>query len=136
VLRRDVSALVQQIRSCCWNCARSRRSEWARALHHVSRQIINMHLVRTAVGGTFILKRVQKVGIARRERGERGEQQKSSERVQSPTLERVPIVARTATCFFIPLTSQFISALRSETNTDAGGALSLLQSTLSVCHVM
>lgn len=71
-----------------------------------------MHLVRTAVGGTFILeesidlKRVQKVGIARRERGERGErgeQQKSSERVQSPTLERVPIVARTATCFFVPL---------------------------------
>ncbi len=71
-----------------------------------------MHLVRTAVGGTFILeesidlKRVQKVGIARREHGERGEreeQQKSSERVQSPTLERVPIVARTATCFFIPL---------------------------------
>lgn len=68
-----------------------------------------MHLVRTAVGGTFILeesidlKRVQKVGIARREHGERGEQQKSSERVQSPTLERVPIVARTATCFFVPL---------------------------------
>lgn len=46
----------------------------------------------------------RKRGIARREHGEREEQQKSLERVQSPTLERVPIVARTATCFFIPLT--------------------------------